>query len=343
MQMKNNSDLLSRAVSDGLDKMGLRRAPHRPTQIHLSVTDNCFLPCLHCDIWKNKATDLPTQVWLDTLDRMGEWVGPASVNFVGGEPFLRKDLEQLMAHAVDLGNTVSFNTNAWLLNKKRSQAVADAGVDIAYLSMDGFEKKTVDRSRGREGSWQKCMEAMDHLQAVNGPRVVIACILNGSNAGEIGALLEFVKQCGAQLVVHPLYQNFGEVEYDPQWYKKSSLWPKDLGSINAAIDLLVAERKAGGPVCNAVGQLSAMETYYAAPDVFNGFSCKAGHSDISFDPQGNVRLCYFLDPVATVFDLAPFAAIWDKPKTLRRRWQVSRCERSCNLLNCNFDRTDLAV
>jgi MoaA/NifB/PqqE/SkfB family radical SAM enzyme len=343
MQMKNNSDLLSRAVSDGLDKVGLRRAPHRPTQIHLSVTDNCFLPCLHCDIWKNKATDLPTQVWLDTLDRMGEWVGPASVNFVGGEPFLRKDLEQLMAHAVDLGNTVSFNTNAWLLNKKRAQAVAQAGVDIAYLSMDGFDKETVDRSRGREGSWQKCMEAMDHLQAANGPRVVIACILNGSNAGEIGALLEFVKQRGAQLVVHPLYQNFGDVEYDPQWYKKSSLWPKDLGPINAAIDLLVAERKAGGPVCNAVGQLSAMKTYYAAPDVFNGFSCKAGHSDISFDPQGNVRLCYFLDPVATVFDLAPFAAIWDKPKTLRRRWQVSRCERSCNLLNCNFDRTDLAV
>jgi len=343
MQMKDNSHLLSRAVSEGLDKMRLRRAPHRPTQIHLSVTDNCFLPCLHCDIWKNKATDLPTQVWLDTLDRMGEWVGPASVNFVGGEPFLRKDLEQLMAHAVDLGNTVSFNTNAWLLNKKRAQAVAKAGVDIAYLSMDGFDKETVDRSRGREGSWQKCMEAMDNLQDTNGPRVVIACILNGSNAGEIGDLLEFVKQRGAQLVVHPLYQNFGEVEYDPQWYKKSSLWPKNLEPINAAIDLLIAERKAGGPVCNAVGQLSAMKTYYAAPDVFNGFSCKAGHSDISFDPQGNVRLCYFLEPVATVFDLAPFAAIWDKPKTLRRRWEVSRCERSCNLLNCNFDRTDLAV
>jgi len=328
-------------IDRALDKIRLRRAPRRPTQIHLSVTDNCFLPCLHCDIWKNKATDLPTDVWMNTLDRMAEWVGPASVNFVGGEPFLRKDLESLMSHAVSLGNTVSFNTNAWLLTRKRVQAVADAGVDIAYLSMDGFSKKTVDWSRGRAGSWQKCMDAMDFLDEVRGPRVVIACILNSHSAPEIPQLLEFVKNRGYQLVVHPLYQNFGEVEYDKYWYKDSPLWPKDLGPIRDAIELLVAERKAGGPVCNAVGQLRAMEGYFAAPDVFNGLSCKAGHSDISFDPQGNVRLCYFLDPVATVFDLSPLAAIWDSPKTLRRRWQVSRCERSCNLLNCNFDRTDL--
>jgi len=325
----------------GLDRLRLRRAPRRPTQIHLSVTDNCFLPCLHCDIWKNKEVDLPTQVWMDTLDRMAEWVGPASVNFVGGEPFLRKDLEQLMAHAVALGNTVSFNTNAWLLTEKRARAVAEAGVDIAYISMDGFKKETVDISRGREGSWQKCMEAMENLRAVGGPRVVIACILNGSNAGEIEDLIQFVKSSGHQLVVHPLYQNFGEVSYDLHWYKKSPLWPKDLEAINAAIDVLMAERKSGGPVCNSLGQLNAMKGYYAQPDVFNGLSCKAGHSDISFDPQGNVRLCYFLEPVATVFDLAPLAAIWDGPKTLRRRWEVSRCERSCNLLNCNFDRTDL--
>ena len=85
--------------------------------------------------------------------------------------------------------------------------------------------------------------------------------------------------------------------------------------MDEAIEFLVAERKAGGPVCNATGQLQAMRNYYAQPDRFNGLSCKAGHSDISFDPQGNVRLCYFLEPVATVFDLSPFALVWDSPKT----------------------------
>ena len=70
----------------------------------------------------------------------------------------------------------------------------------------------------------------------------------------------------------------------------------------------------------------------------NGFLCRAGHSDLSFDPAGNIRLCYFLPPVATIFDAAPLPLIWDGAEALRRRWEVSRCGRRCNLLNCNFDR-----
>ncbi len=329
--------LLDRA----LDRLRLRRAPRRPTQIHLSVTDRCFLPCLHCDIWKNEAEDLPTEVWIDALDRLTEWTGPVAVNFVGGEPLLRRDLEQLMGHAVRLGHEVSFNTNAWLLNRKRVAAISEAGVSIAYISMDGIRPETVDHSRGREGSHRKCMEAIDLFEAVPNPRVVIATILHGRNAEEIPELLRFVKERGLQLVLQPLYQNFGNVPYDPTWWRRSPLWPRDLGAIDAALDLLSAERLRGGPVCNSVGQLQAMKGYYADPETFNGLTCKAGHSDISLDPQGNVRLCYFLEPVGTLFDLTPLQVLWDAPRTLRRRWEVSRCERSCNLLNCNFDRTDL--
>ena len=324
-------------VDRALDRAQLKRAPHRPTQIHLSVTDRCFLPCLHCDIWKNDTVDLPGEVWLNTLDRLAQWVGPASINFVGGEPFLRKDLEQLMARAVELGNTVSFNTNAWLLTKKRVEAVAAAGVSIAYVSMDGASAETVDHSRGREGSWQKCMDAFDLFDAAKGPRVVVAAIVHGGNAHEVIPLYKFVRDRGYQLVVHPLYQNFGENKYDPSWYKNSPMWPEDPAPICEALDFLIAERKRGGAVCNSVGQLAAIQRYYTAPSAANGLTCKAGHSDIAFDPQGNVRLCYFLEPVATVFDLSPLALIWDSPKALRRRWQVSNCERSCSLLNCNFD------
>jgi len=331
----------TRTLNAMLDRLQLRRAPGRPKQVHFSVTDRCFLPCLHCDIWKNEATDLPGEVWIETLDRLAHWIGPAAVNFVGGEPLLRKDLEQLMAHAVKLGNEVTFNTNAWLMTEKRARAIADAGVSIAYVSMDGFTAATVDHSRGRAGSHAKCMEAFDLLDAARGPRVVVTCILNKTNAAEIPDLLRFCKERDYQLVVQPLYQNFGYNDYDPYWFKESVLWPQELGAINDALDRLVEERRRGGPVCNAVGQLEAMRGYFQDPVTFNGLTCKAGHSDISFDPEGNIRLCYFLEPVATVFDWAPLAAVWDAPKTLQRRHEVSRCERHCNLLNCNFDRDDL--
>jgi MoaA/NifB/PqqE/SkfB family radical SAM enzyme len=323
-----------------LDRARLRRAPGRPSQVHLAVTDRCFLPCLHCDIWKNKTPDLEGELWADLIDRLGAWCAPAGMNFVGGEPLLRRDLESLMGRAVRNGFEVSFNTNGWLVTDERAAAISDAGVSVAYVSLDGINASTVDHSRGREGSFEKAMEAIDKLDAKPNPRVVIAAILHGENAHEMAGLLEFVRDRGLQLVVQPLYQNFGENTFDRDWYKTAALWPRTdaaLSAIDAAVDLLCAERLRGGAVCNPVGQIAAFKQHFRSPSVDNGHQCRAGHTDLSIDAKGNVRMCYFLEPVATLFDLTPLPLIWDGATTLRRRWEVSRCDRDCNLLNCNFE------
>jgi MoaA/NifB/PqqE/SkfB family radical SAM enzyme len=320
-----------------LDRLRLARAPGRPTQVHLCVTDRCFLPCAHCDMWKNRTEDLPEAVWARVIDELARWCGPAAMNFVGGEPLLRKDLERLMARATDRGFTVTFNTNAWLLTDARAAALCDAGVRIAYLSLDGMREATVDASRGRAGTWRKVMEACDRLDRLPNPRVVIACILHGHNAAEIPDLLAWVKSRGYELVVQPLYQSFGENAHDPAWWRRSELWPTDLGAIDAAIDVLAEERRQGGKVCNVVPQLEAFRRHFRDPSAPNGQVCKAGHSDIAFDPHGNVRLCYFLEPVGNVTDERSLPRIWSSIAAMRRRYEVSRCTRSCNLLNCNFD------
>lgn len=322
-----------------LDRARLRRAPGRPAQVHLSVTDRCFLPCAHCDIWKNDTVDLPTAFWEDAIDRLAEWCAPGGMNFVGGEPLLRKDLEALMGRAVRRGFEVSFNTNGWLVTEARARAVAEAGVSIAYVSLDGAEKPTVDRSRGREGAFEKAWTAIERLLAAHGPRVVISCILHADNAAEMPALVEQCRQRGLQLVIQPLYQNFGNNEYDPDWWRTAHYFPRTPEAIDAldrAIDHLTAERLRGGLVCNAAEQLQAMKAHFRAPDRDNGQMCRAGHSDLSIDPQGRIRLCYFLEPVGHLSDPAPLAVTWDRFETLRRRWEVSRCDRHCNLLNCNF-------
>ena len=326
-----------------LDGLQLRRAPGRPTQVHLSVTDRCFLPCLHCDIWKNTAEDLPTQFWLDAIDRLGAWCAPAGLNLVGGEPLLRKDLEQLMARAVTRGFQVSFNTNGWLMTPARAAAIAAAGTSVAYVSLDGARAETVDHSRGRVGSFDKARAAIKLLRATGGPRVVIASILHTGNAAEVPALLSLVRDEGLELVVQPLYQSFGPAPYDPHWWRSSPFFPRTaeaLTQLDTALDLLTVERLRGGPVQNAAAQLQAMKQHFRAPDADNLQSCRAGHSDISVDPQGRLRLCYFLDPIGHLDEVLPLHLQWDRPEALRRRWQVSRCARHCNLLNCNFARDE---
>ncbi len=326
-------------IERALSQLRLRHAEGLPTQVHLSVTDRCFLPCHHCDIYKNKAEDLPEAAWAGVIDELAEWLGPAAMNFVGGEPLLRKDLERLMARAVRLGFSVTFNTNGWLLTDDRADALCDAGVSVAYLSLDGFSEATVDHSRGRPGTFRKMMEVCDRLDRRPNPRVIIACILHGGNAEEIPPLLSWVKSRGYELVLQPLYQNFGENAHDPGWWRRSPMWPKELGAIDAALDVLIAERGAAGQVCNSVDQLEAFKRHFRNPSTYNGEVCKAGHSDIAFDPAGNVRLCYFLEPVGNIADARSMKHVWNAVGTMRRRHQVHLCTRSCNLLNCNFERS----
>ncbi len=330
-------DLTRRLAERALAAARLRPAPGRPTQIHLSVTDRCFLPCAHCDIYKNEAVDLPEATWARVIDELAVWVGPASMNFVGGEPLLRADLERLMKRATDRGFTVTFNTNAWLLNDKRAAALADAGASVAYLSLDGVNEATVDHSRGKAGTYKKVLEACDRLDRLPNPRVIVSCILHAGNAAEVPGLLAWCKGRGYELVVQPLYQNFGNNAYDPTWFRRSAMWPTDLGPVDHAIDVLVAERRSAGKVCNPVGQLEAFRRYFRDPSVPNGQVCKAGHSDLAFDPAGNVRLCYFLEPIGNIADGRPLPELWSAVGTLRRRYEVHTCTRSCNLLNCNFD------
>ena len=326
------------------DRLRLRPAPGLPEQIHLSVTDRCFLPCTHCDIFRNKTQDLPTSTWMRVIDELSDWLGGGAMNFVGGEPLLRKDLEALMGHAVKRGFSVTFNSNGWLIDDRRAKAIADAGVEIAYLALDGATAETVDATRGREGSFARTIEAIERFESLPNPRVVVACILHAGNAHEVPGLLERLRDRGHQLVVQPLYQAFGENAHQPGWHRASSIWPhraEELTAIDRALDVLIEARLADGPVCNAVEQLEAMRTYFRAPTTYNGLTCKAGHSDLAFDPAGNIRLCYFLEPIGKVMEERSFSNIWDRYISQRRRWEVSRCTRQCNLLNCNFDRQDL--
>ena len=92
---------------------------------------------------------------MDAIERLGRWCAPAGMNFVGGEPLMRTDLEQLIRHAVDWGFDTSFNTNAWLVTPSRAESIADSNVGLVYISLDGFSTETVDISRGKEGSFEK--------------------------------------------------------------------------------------------------------------------------------------------------------------------------------------------
>ena len=329
---------LARLRDQAEDVVKLRKAPGLPEQIHVSITDRCCLPCRMCDIWRIKpGEELTTNEWKGVFDQVADWAGPVGLNFAGGEPFLRKDLPELTAYATGKGFTVTSNTNATLFNQRKVAQLADSGLDILYVSMDGLKAETHDHMRGEVGTHSKVMRTLDLVDKVPNPRVIIAMIISRHSVSEIKDMANWTRERGYQVVYQPLFNNFGK-EYDPQWFVRSPHFPRpdQLDELDDALDYLIDIKEADGHVCNAPGQLREMKRYFRNPSVSNGLPCNAGHSDISLDPYGNLLLCFWLPPVGDV-RTTPIPWMWNSMKSQRRRWEAHNCPRTCNMLNCNFE------
>jgi len=64
--------------------------------------------------------------------------------------------------------------------------------------------------------------------------------------------------------------------------------------------------------------------------------CKVGYRNFSIDPYGGVRICLSMPPVGSLKDDLP-ENIWNSEEADLLREKIMNCNKSCKLLNCNFD------
>jgi len=66
-----------------------------PFYASLKLTNRCHFRCSFCNVWKEKTPELPTEEFCRLLENLGH-SSVILVSFEGGEPLLRKDLEELL-------------------------------------------------------------------------------------------------------------------------------------------------------------------------------------------------------------------------------------------------------
>ncbi len=328
-------------MRDLLPGLRLVRAAAPPGQVHVSITERCCLPCTMCDIWKRRpGRELSTAEWTGIFDQVAAWAGPVGLNFSGGEPLMRRDLPALVRHGASLGFTVTSNTNGVLLTAELAARLEDAGLEELFVSLDGVRAETHERLRPRAGTFRRVMRALEHLERQRRLQTVIAAVLHRHNLGEIPDLLAMAEERGFRLILQPLYHPFGR-PYDPGWARDNELLPTaaDLPRLDELLTRLVEVRRRGGPLSNPVAQLEAYRAYFRDPAGEGPVPCHAGHRDLGLDPAGRVLLCFWMPPVGHALR-TPLPWLWNHPRALRRRWEITRCRRTCSVLNCNYEHAD---
>jgi radical SAM protein with 4Fe4S-binding SPASM domain len=135
--------------------------PSAPYRMDLALTYRCNDDCAHCyNARPRDFTEIPTLEWKQILDKL--WtLGIPHVVFTGGEPTLRDDLPELVAHAEQNGQITGLNTNARRLSdEKYLHSLVEAGLDHVQITLESHDPEIHDAMVRRKGAWSQTVQGL---------------------------------------------------------------------------------------------------------------------------------------------------------------------------------------
>ena len=164
--------------------------------LRLSVTERCTLKCAYCRAGEGlcpKETELSAGDFLRIV-RILAGMGVSKVRITGGEPMLRRDLEEIISgiRAVPGITEIAMTTNAQQL-PGRSAALKKAGLDRLNISIDSLRPERYEQMTGG-GSLSAVLQGIHEALAADlTPLKLNAVILRGVNDDEVDDFIALTK------------------------------------------------------------------------------------------------------------------------------------------------------
>lgn len=158
-----------------------------------NVTSACNLTCAHCYAateQTQKERDLEPREALAVLDDLAAFKCPV-VLFSGGEPLMRPDLPDLVAHAVNLGLRAVVSSNGTLLDRHMAKRLKEAGTTYVGISVDG-RPEVHDRFRGMKGAFIRTLEGIRACQDA-GLKVGLRHTITTDTAEDVPFLFDLIQ------------------------------------------------------------------------------------------------------------------------------------------------------
>ncbi|GAB4526727.1 MAG: hypothetical protein Fur0018_12140 [Anaerolineales bacterium] len=174
--------------------------PSAPYRMDLALTYRCNNDCAHCyNVSDRHDPELDTADWKAILDRLWE-IGAPHIVFTGGEPTLRADLPELIAHAEHNGQITGLNTNGRRLRDPRFvEALVQAGLDHVQITLESHEAAIHDHMVRCKGAWKQTVEGLRN--ALASPLFVMTnTTMLRDNVQGLPATLDFLAELGVPTI-----------------------------------------------------------------------------------------------------------------------------------------------
>jgi len=264
-----------------LGKYAWLRARNRPVLLNFEVTMRCNAKCGFCDYWKTPAEAKHSE--MSDFAEIARRFSPMLVTFTGGEPTLRKDLEEIVASVRKAVRYtyVQMITHGAMLSLDRAKSLWDAGVDQFNISLDYLDERH-DVARGIPGLSAKILALVPEMKAAGIGSVRFNTVIKNDNLDQIMPIVERAAALGGG-VNFSLYTDFKNGNGD---YLLGEAQQRELE--NVVQQLLAYKQRKRGVITNSDYYLEQIPRYVRGEMTD---PCRSGSTTIHIDPQGMVRRC----------------------------------------------------
>jgi MoaA/NifB/PqqE/SkfB family radical SAM enzyme len=272
-----------------------------PFSILLRPTFKCNLKCNFCKIDREiNQKELSLKKFKTFIDDAYK-IGIPRITISGGEPLIRKDIEDIAAYIKSKNMMVNLSTNATLITKKRAKKLVK-NFDNIKISVHG-SKLIHDEIVGIPGSYENMKKGLLNLVNIKSKfaKIGIRFVIIKKNVQEMDKIYsEF----------GPLVDFIGFVPYNNGKYSY----------LNTKANLTIQKinKKIKSDISNIL-----------INNINNKKVCDAGQLYFSINPTGEIYPCHKFNPIGNIKNKS-FLKIWKKGLTPKQKKNIENCK-GCNI------------
>jgi radical SAM protein with 4Fe4S-binding SPASM domain len=294
----------------------------RPVTATFQVTDRCNYDCVHCYQDHEDNDELSFDEISSILSQLAD-AGVLFLTLMGGEFFMRRDADDILRRAHELGFAIKLLTTGHHVHDKRADFLATMKPLQVDMSLYAATPHVHEGITKQSGSWERTYSAARRLIERGIPVLLKAPVME-SNAADLEALAVLARELGAQTSFDAKITGKEDTDQTPVALRMSAdtLGEFYCGEGNGMAAFLRTTYEGFDPQTSNLRPL-------------NHTPCRAGQQAVSINPRGDVWPCNALPVVCGNLRSQTFEEIWTGSEELDEvrdlRWaKISECNK-CEL------------
>lgn len=279
---------------------GILGPTRHPVYVQFYITARCNLTCKQCNIiYANANVREVTVAEVEQIADNLKKVGTAIVLLTGGEPFIRKDLPEIVRAFTRRGIHVRTQTNGLATEEALSRVVSAGARDIS-ISLDSLHESKQDFLNGsHDKSWMRAIRTISNVTKTY-PRknsfAAFGTVLSPQNILEIPNIIRFASAIGWYVSLVPAHIADPSEVFNFRSYDREMLFTPDLYDL---VDQVLAEclslKKQGFQIYDSAEYLYNIKLLIRGQEVRwrrrNEGRCDSPDLYFAIRPNGDLQVC----------------------------------------------------